>query len=250
LAISFEQRIGLDIGVVVHRLVARRRHHEADHAFFVAELLNGPVGGFGIVEGQIKHGDQPRLGGENALAEPAVIALRHRHLDLDLRMQAEEQHRGRKQAGVIDPHGVHPQLGHADVAVGAGGDLLVFAQFVARDAAAGVLIADLAVEERRPARPFGRFDRGAADHRVVDILEQLFVGFVFIMVGVHIDDEEILVVALARLGGCMLQMLGDRELVEPQVADLRAWHVHGVLLYVTRPRRYRRRDVPRRTCAA
>jgi len=36
-----------------------------------------------------------RLDREDALAEPAIVGAAHRDLDLDLRMQAEEQHRRR-----------------------------------------------------------------------------------------------------------------------------------------------------------
>ena len=61
LAHLLEQRIGLHVGVVVHRLVARRGHHESDHALLVAEILHGLVGGFGIVERQIEHRDDARL---------------------------------------------------------------------------------------------------------------------------------------------------------------------------------------------
>ena len=39
------------------------------------------------------------------------------------------------------------------------------------------------------------------------------------MVGIDVDDQEILIVARPRLRRGVLQMLGDRELVEPQVAD-------------------------------
>src|SRR5262249_20218849 len=71
---------------------------------------------------------------------------------------------------------------------------------------------------------------GAADHRVLDVLEDLAVGVVLVMMRIHVDDEEILVVALARLLGRVLQVLLDRKLVEAQVADFTSWHVHGVLL--------------------
>src|SRR5580704_14789080 len=98
---------------------------------------------------------------------------------------------------------------------------------MARHAAAGVLIADLAVEERGAARPLARLDRGAPDHRAFDILEQLLVGLVLIVMGVDIDDEEVLVVALPRLRGGVHKVVGHRELVEPQLAHLRAGHVHG-----------------------
>ena len=153
LAHLLEQRIGLDVGVVVHRLVARRRHHEADHALLVAEILHRLVGGFRIVERQIQHRDDAGLDREDALAEPAIVGAAHRHLDLDLRMQAEKQHRRREQAGIIDAHGVHPFERHADVAVLEPAELVVSldvvpAQVMARDAPTDVLISDRAAEHR------------------------------------------------------------------------------------------------------
>ncbi len=227
LAHLLEQRVGLDVGVVVHRLVARRRHHESAHALLVAELLHGLVGRFRIVERQIEHRDQPRLDREDALAEPAIVALRHGDLDLGLRMQPEKQHRRREQARVVDAHRVHPQLGHADVAVDVRRHLLELAQLVPGDAAAEILVADLAVHHRGAAGPLARLDRGAADHRIVDVGEDLLVGLVLVVVRVDVDDQEILVVARPRLLGGVLEVLGDGELVEPELAHFRAWHVHG-----------------------
>ena len=121
-------------------------------------------------------------------------------------MQAEEQHRRREQAGVVDAHGVHPFQRHADVAVmGCAGLSLtdvVPAQLVAGDAAADVLIADLAAQHRsaRPPR-FADSTACAADHRAFDVLEHVLVGFALVVVRVDVDDEEILIVALARLLG-------------------------------------------------
>ena len=139
----------------------------------------------------------PRLDRQDALAEPAVVGLAQRHLHLGLRMQAEEQHRGREQAGIVDPHRVHPALGHVDVAVGVGRRLLQPAQVRARDAAAGVLIADLGVHHRGAAAALDVQERLAPDHRIVDVLEDLLVGFVLVVVRIDVDDQEVLIVALA-----------------------------------------------------
>jgi hypothetical protein len=59
--------------------------------------------------------------------------------------------------------------------------------------------------EARP--PFRRFHRLAAEHGTFDVFEHVLVGFAFIVVRVDVDDEKILVVALARLLGRMLEML-------------------------------------------
>ena len=88
--------------------------------------------------------------GENPLAQPAVIGLRQRDLGLDLRMQAELQHRRGKQHRDIDAHGVHPAPGQRDVAMHAGLRLLDPPQRVARRPAAHVLVADTARHHAAP----------------------------------------------------------------------------------------------------
>src|SRR6185369_9492481 len=93
--------------------------------------------------------------------------------------------------------------------------------------AAEVLVADLAVEHRRAAAALGRFHRGAPDHRAVDIGEHVLVGFVLVVMGVDVDDEEVVVVALARLLGGVLEIFRGRILIEARGADLVARHVHG-----------------------
>ena len=56
-----DQRVGLHVVVVVHRVVAHRRDHEADHALLAGELLDHPVAGVRIVERQIEHRADARL---------------------------------------------------------------------------------------------------------------------------------------------------------------------------------------------
>ncbi len=87
----------------------------------------------------------------------------------------------------------------------AGLDLLDAAEFLAVDAPAGVLIADLGVEKTGPARV--AFERLATDHRAFDVLEHLSVGLILVMVRVDVDDQEVLIVAGARLRAGVLQML-------------------------------------------
>ena len=231
LAELFEQRVGFHIGVVVHRLVARRRHHEADDAFLVAEILHRLIGGFRIVERQVKHRDQPRLDREDALAEPAVIGAAQRHLDLDLRMQAEKQHRGREQAGVIDAERIHPLDGHGDVAVPAVlRHFLQPAQIGAGDAATEILIADRCVDHGGPAGALSGIHHVVADHRALDVLENFLVGFVLVVVGVDVDDQKILVIARPRLLRRVLKVLRGRVIVEVKLADFVRSRVHDLLL--------------------
>ena len=113
-----------------------------------------------------------------------------------------------------------------------GGELVVAAdvvpaQLVARDAPADVLVADRAAEHGGAAAALGQFDRLPADHRVLDILEHLLVGLALVVVRVHVDDEKVLVVALARLLRGVLEVLHRRIVLGGELADFAAGHVHG-----------------------
>ena len=77
------------------------------------------------------------------LGEPAVIGPAQLDLHFLLRMQADIEHAGREQAGIIDAHRVHPAM--AELHVADAGRRSVFsraAHRIARHAAAHVLIAD------------------------------------------------------------------------------------------------------------
>ena len=150
-------------------------------------------------------------------------------------MQAEKQHRRGEQAGIIDAHRVHPFQRHGDVAVVSGADFVVPAdvvpaQLVARDAPADVLVADGAAEHRGAGAALCRFDRLTADHRAFDVCEDLVVRLALVVVGIHVDDEKILVVALTRLPGGVLEVLRGRVVLGREFAHFAAGHVHGRIL--------------------
>src|SRR5262245_5405337 len=107
---------------------------------------------------------------------------------------------------------------------------VVPAQLVARNAPADVLAADGTAEHRGTGAALGRFDRLAADHRALDVCEDLVVRLALIVVRVHVDDEKILVVALARLPGGMLEVLRGRVVLGGELAHFAAGHVHGRIL--------------------
>jgi hypothetical protein len=148
-------------------------------------------------------------------------------------MQAEEQHRGREQAGIVDAHRIHPCLGHGDVAMGVGRRLFQLPQVVAGNAAANVLVSDLAVHHRGAAAALGRFHRGAPDHWAVDVGKHLLIGFVLVVVRVDVDDEEVGVIVPARLLGRVLEIFRRRILVEARRSDLVARHIHGGSFHAT-----------------
>src|SRR5262249_14662603 len=100
---------------------------------------------------------------------------------------------------------------------------------------ADVLVADGAAEHRGTGAALGRFDRLTADHRALDICEDLAVGFALVVVRVHVYDEKILVVALARLPRGMLEVLRGRIVLGGELAHFAAGHVHGRLLLGVTP---------------
>jgi len=235
----------------VHGLVARRGHHESHHAFAVAEIRNRAVGRLRVIERKIEHGDDARLRRKDTFAKPAIVGAAHRHLDLDLGMQAKKQHRRREQAAIVDADCVHPFQRHADVPVLAAGELVVaadvvLAQFMARDPPADVLVSDLAAEHGGAAAALGRFHRLAPDHRTLDELEHLLVGLALIVMRVHIHDEEILIVSLARLLRGMRQVRRRGVVVAGELADFAAQHVHGGCLPDCGPQTMTKTSSPRR----
>ena len=103
--------------------------------------------------------------------------------------------------------------------------LLLAAELGAMDAAAGVLVADLGVEEAGAAA--GAFLELGADHRAFDVVEHLGVVLVLVMVRVDVDDQEVLIVARPRLLAGVFEMLGRRKHFEFDGANVVARHVHG-----------------------
>jgi hypothetical protein len=126
-------------------------------------------------------------------------------------MHAEKQHRGREHHHVVDRERLHGAAGERDVAVHVGlGDGLALAVLV-RDAAADALVAqaDVAVE------PVGRcadalvheVDRLLADHRVLDVADDLLPRHGLDVVGVDVADQHVLEIAPAGVALGMRQDL-------------------------------------------
>ena len=223
-----DRRPGLRIGVVVDAAVVRRRHHEADDALLVAELLHGLVAGLGIVERQVEHRLEARLLSKNFLAEPPVIGLRQRDLDLDARTGREIEHRGREHAGDVDAHGVHPAAHQGDVAMRRRRHLLDAAARIAGNAAGKFLVGAVCRADAgtRHALVLGL----EAHHRIVHVLDDFLERLGFVVMAVDVDDAEVLVAASHRLLGRMRQQGGGVELGGSEIAEVVAMDVHGAIL--------------------
>src|SRR5262249_45344817 len=111
------------------------------------------------------------------------------------------------------------------------------------------------IEARAP-----RFADSTAWRRITGLsmyAKTSFVRLALVVVRVHVYDEKILVVALARLPRGMLKVLRGRIVLGGELAHFAAGHVHGRLLLgfwrdapctvPKRRRRYRRRAGRRRT---
>ena len=113
----------------------------------VAEGLDVAQRRVGIAERQAQHRDRSgRRLRQHLLGEPAVVGPAQVDLHLLLRMQADVEHAGREQAGIVDAHRVHPAIAELDVAQRRRRrrSFSDDAQRIAGDAAAHVLVADLA----------------------------------------------------------------------------------------------------------
>ena len=183
---------------------------------------------FGIAERNAQHREEAVVGfRQHLLGEPAVVGPAQLDFHFLLRMHADVEHAGREQAGVVDAHGVHPALAELDVAMPARLGLLRAAHRVARDAAAHVL--GEARLRRQDAAPCG----GAAAHG--DLLEHVVLHerenfghvLVLVVVGVHVDDQHVVELALHRLLARVRQEAGGVELLDCYASAAVGDEVHG-----------------------
>ena len=123
---------------------------------------------------------------------------------------------------------VHPALGQRHVAVRRRGRrLLRPARRVARHAARDVLVPDLGVGDRRPARAHALLRLGAvADDRVLDIFGDRVERLALVVMRVDVDDQEILVVPLLRLAIGVLEEGAGVELIDGGIAELGVERIH------------------------
>ena len=189
------------------------------HALLAGELLDHLVALLRIVERQVEHRDDARLLLQHALAEPAIVGPGQRDLGLDLRMQAELQHRRGKQHGDVDAQRVHPAPGQRHVAMHAGFRLLDPAQRIAGDAAADVLVADAARHHADALGVAGVRHLGELlHHRVGHVFQDLVERLQLVVMRVDVDDRKVLVAAVLRLLGGVREHLAGVEFLDLHAA--------------------------------
>jgi len=119
-------------------------------------------------------------------------------------MQADVEHAGRKQAGIVDAHGVHPALAKLHVAWLAVIGLLGRAQRIARHPAAHVLVAHLRRHDVLAAELGAPRHGDLAQNVVLHERENVGEILVLVVVGVDVDDQDVVELAavgfLARVG--------------------------------------------------
>ena len=110
--------IDFHIGIVVHAHVgAHGGDHEAADMLPVAEGLDVAQRRGRIGKRQAEQRKEtPARFRHHLLGEPAVIGPAQLDLHFLLRMQADIEHAGREQAGIIDAHRVHPAMAELHVA--------------------------------------------------------------------------------------------------------------------------------------
>ena len=129
-------------------------------------------------------------------------------------MHAKAEHRCGKKAGDIDPERIHPARRADDFPILVGRGLLAFAQFLARNPAGHFRIA-----AGRPHREFTvAVFRHTAEYGIVHVAEHLLPDIGLMVMRVDIDDHEIVVTALRRLTGGVLQERAGVEFVRRVMA--------------------------------
>ena len=192
------------VAVVVHRAEPARGDREADDARTVGETLDHLHAGVRLVERQIEQRLDAVVLGEDLLDQPAVIGRADRSLDVRLLVHAEHEHRGREHHHVVDPHGVHGAADQGHLAVGRAVRHRLAQALLMRDAPVDVLIghAGHRVEQAgRRADPVAERLRHLTVDVVVDAVGHVRPERGLGDVGVDVDDEIILGLSVAVLGG-------------------------------------------------
>ena len=103
------------------------------------------------------------------------------------------------------------------------------AQRIAGDAAAHVLVADLARHHGAARRPCARGRHGElAQHVVLHVGQDFVVVLVLVMMGVDIDDQHVVEVALLRLLAGMGQEPRGVEFLDRYASAAISDEIHGV----------------------
>src|SRR5579864_2588879 len=143
-------------------------------------------------------------------------------------MQADIEHAGRKQAGIVDAHGIHPAVAELHVAQRpALFGLLRAAHRITRDAAAHVLIADLGRREGAAVLVQPRHGE-LPEHVVFYVGQEFAVILILVMVGVDIDDDHVVEVALVRLLAGVRQQPRSVQFLDRYAATAVSDEIHCV----------------------
>ena len=150
-------------------------------------------------------------------------------------MQADREHQGREQAGIVDAHRVHPAMAELHVAHLALLGLLGRAQRIARDAPAHVLEADRHVRDEAAAALGAAGDRELADDVVLQEGQDVVHALVLVVMGVDVDDQDVVELALLRLLLGVRQKPRGVELFDGDAPAAIGNEFHGVSLLVFGP---------------
>ena len=188
--------------------------------------------GLGIGERQAQHRIHAAARfRQHLLGDPAVVGPAEIDLHLLLRMHADIEHAGREQAGIVDAHRVHPALAELHVAEPARVGLLGAAQRIARHPPAHVL------DEAR----IGRHDRAAVglaapahgpllEDIVLHEGQDFVVVLGLIVVRIHVDDQNVVELALHRLLAGVGQQPRGVQLIDRNASAAFSKEVHDLRL--------------------
>ncbi len=186
-----------------------------------------PQCGVGIAERQTKQREEPAARFRHDLfGEPAIIGPAQLDLHFRLRMHSDVEHAGREQAGIVDAHGVHPAMAELHIADLAVLGLLAAAHRVARHPAAHVLIAGRHRYDTRPLFGAAAGRGELAQHVVFHVRQELVVVLVLVMMGVDVDDQDVVEFALMRLLARVREQARGVELLDRYAAAAIGYQVH------------------------
>src|SRR5262249_31220753 len=137
----------------------------------------------------------------------------------------------REQARIIDAHRVHPAMAQFDVSELVGARLLRRAHRIASDTAAHILEADLTRHQGLP--PLGAAGEDELpEHLILDQRQEVVEALVLVVVPVHVDNQEVVEMALHRLLAGVREQPAGIELFERDAAAAIGKEVHGVSPYL------------------
>ena len=195
LAGFLHRTIDLHVVVVMYGLVAHRRYHEPDDVGMVAKFLDRLQRRMRVVERDEEHRLHLRIHGQNVFTKPLVVGAAQQRFHIELRMHAEVQHRCRKDDHVIEMEGFNGTADQRYIAV----NRRIFHDFaqlrLMRHAATDILIPEAEIAVQAIGRTTGAvlqmIQRHRALHVVLDVFADRRPGFDFHVMGIGIDDDNL-----------------------------------------------------------